>query len=211
MEIRRYESDLLLSNMYLLIEKGHAIVIDPYRDTTPGAGLTIDWILLTHEHYDHISGVNDWKEATGAKVLCSNACAKNICDSKRNLSRHFSDFCELQTWVKLDRMPDSDNDYRCFADISFDNEMAMEWQQHEIKMFEIPGHSRGSIGIVIDNCFFFSGDSLMEKYEIELRMPGGSRKQWKDIGKPRIESLQQPLIVYPGHFKEFAYGWKGGK
>ena len=36
MEIRRYESDLLVSNMYLIVEENAAIVIDPYRDVSPG-------------------------------------------------------------------------------------------------------------------------------------------------------------------------------
>ena len=62
-EIKRYVSGLLSSNMYVISEAGHAIVIDPFEDTTPSEGLTVDCILLTHEHYDHISGVNIWKKA----------------------------------------------------------------------------------------------------------------------------------------------------
>ena len=62
-EIKRYVSGLLSSNMYVIIEGDHAIVIDPFADTTPSEGSIIDYILLTHEHYDHISGVNVWKKA----------------------------------------------------------------------------------------------------------------------------------------------------
>ena len=35
MEIKRYVSGLLSSNMYVISEGDHAIVIDPFEDTTP--------------------------------------------------------------------------------------------------------------------------------------------------------------------------------
>ena len=209
MEIRRYESDLLSSNMYLIVEDKHAIVIDPFRDISPAAGLTIDFILLTHEHYDHISGVNLWKEKTSAPVLCSTACAENITNPKKNLASIFRAFCELQTWIKLDKIPSADVKYFCCADITFSDEKQTEWYGHKFDLFEIPGHSRGSIGILVDNRYFFSGDSLMQDLEIELRLPGGSKRLWEQIGKNRIAQLPDPIRVYPGHFAPFDYSRKG--
>lgn len=203
--IRRYVSGLLASNMYLIVEGNHAIVIDPFDDITPGDGLTIDYILLTHEHYDHISGVNIWKEATGAPVLCSRACAENIQNSKKSLANHFKDFCELQTWMLLDKFPISNPEYVCSADRVFENEMIFQWQNHIFQLFEIPGHSQGSIGIMLDGKNFFSGDSLMENCEIELRMPGGSKKRWKELGSKRIDAIPDGTRVWPGHFDSFIF------
>lgn len=208
-EIKRYVSGLLSSNMYVVREGEHAIVIDPFDDTTPSEGLIIDYIILTHEHYDHISGVNVWKEMTGAPVLCSKACAENIQNPKKNLSNHFKEFCELQTWIELDEIPSSDPNYTCSADQIFEAEENILWQGHSIQLFEIPGHSLGSIGVIIDSSHFFSGDSLMENCEIELRMPGGSRKKWKEIGAPRLTLIPDGVLVYPGHFQEFIYMRKG--
>lgn len=203
MEIRRYESGLLSSNMYVIVEGNHAIVIDPFEDASPSRGLTIDYILLTHEHYDHISGVNAWKKMTGAPVLCSRACAENIQNPKKNLTNHFKEFCELQTWIELDEISVSDPNYSCSAEQTFDNEMALKWKGHTLRLFEIPGHSQGSIGIMLDEKEFFSGDSLMENSEIELRMPGGSRKKWNEIGNKRIEALPNGIMIWPGHFNGF--------
>ena len=202
-EIRRYESGLLSSNMYVVVEGNHAIVIDPFDDISPSTGLEIDYILLTHEHYDHISGVNVWKEKTGAPVLCSKACAENIQNPKKNLANHFKEFCELQTWMELDEIPPSDPEYSCSADETFEDEMGFTWQGHNFKLFEIPGHSQGSIGILLDDSEFISGDSLMENSEIELRMPGGSKKKWREVGSKRIEALPDGIRVWPGHFNEF--------
>lgn len=205
MEIKRYESNLLLSNMYIVIEDGHAIVIDPYEDTDPGKGLIVDYILLTHEHYDHISGVKKWKEKNNAKVVCSLSCSKNIVNPRKSFASFFDVFCELQTWIEINNIPAVEEGYVCHADEVFSGEKEIEWMGHSICMFELPGHSMGSIGIIIDNKHFFSGDSLMKDYEIELRMPGGSREQWESIGKPRIDALPDGIMVYPGHFEEFVY------
>ena len=196
MEIRRYESGLLSSNMYVVVEGHRAIVIDPFDDVSPATGLTIDYILLTHEHYDHISGVNTWKKATGALVLCSKACAENIQNPKKSLANHFKEFCELQTWVVLDEIPASDPEYTCLADQTFEDEMNLEWQGHFFRLFEIPGHSQGSIGILLDGKEFFSGDSLMENSEIELRMPGGSRKKWREIGSKRVDAIPEGTRIW---------------
>ena len=204
-EIRKYESGLLSSNMYVIVEGIHAIVIDPFEDTFSAQELQIDYILLTHEHYDHISGVNTWKEATGAPVFCSKACAKNIQSPQKNLANHFKEFCELQTWMKLDEIPASNSTYSCSADETFENEIWLQWQGHELELFEIPGHSQGSIGILLDSKDFFSGDSLIKNSEIELRMPGGSRKKWEEIGKNKIEGIPEGTRIWPGHFESFVW------
>ena len=202
-EIRRYVSGLLSSNMYVLVEGDRALIIDPFEDTAPAQGLTVDTIILTHEHYDHISGVEHWKTCTGAPVLCSRACAENIQSPKMNLARHFREFCELQTWIKLKEIPASDPDYTCSADETFEDQLSFCWRGHRLDLLEIPGHSQGSIGIMLDGTDFFSGDSLMEHNEIELRMPGGSRKMWKETGSRRISSIPEGTRVWPGHFDSF--------
>ena len=210
MDIKRYVSELLCSNMYVVTENGHALIIDPYDDITIGYGLKVDKILLTHEHYDHISGVNEWKKVYGAPVLCSTECAKNIQNPRKNLANLFTVFCELQTWIELEKNPKVDAGYVCEADEVFSNEMSFKWQEHKVKLFEMPGHSAGSIGIIIDEKIFFSGDSLMENFDIELRLPGGSKKKWESIGKPRLQKISDGMMVYPGHFQEFEYKGKGG-
>ena len=202
-DIRRYESGLLSSNMFLVVEGEHAVVIDPFADTSPAQGLTVDYIFLTHEHYDHISGVNAWKRERDIPVICSRACAERIHDPQKNLAFYFKEFCELQTWIKLEEIPTYNMHYSCQADRTFEDKMDMEWLGHTWRLFELPGHSMGSIGILLDNDKFFSGDSLMQDCETALRLPGGSRKKWNEISIPRLKELPQNIRVYPGHFRDY--------
>ena len=203
MKIKAYDSGLLSSNMYIIEENGHAVVIDPAPDTSPAEGLTVDLLIVTHEHYDHIAGVNEWKSAYGAPLMCSEACAVNLGDPRINQSRHFDVFCELQSWIKLDDIPQTDPEYTCAADKTFADSAQFDWQGHRFRLIAIPGHSKGSIGIYLDEEIFFSGDSLLEGKEVELRLPGGSRKQWKELGEPRINEVPAGTKIYPGHFGSF--------
>lgn len=197
--------------MYLVEEGGHAVVIDPFQDVQPAGGRIIDKILLTHEHYDHISGVTLWKEKTGSEVLCSAACAENIRNPRKSLARFFGEFCQLQTWIKLEEIPEYDPAYSCTADEAFQGEMKWEWRGHHWDLFEMPGHSLGSIGILLDEKYFFSGDSLFENYDIETHLPGGSEKKWIESGAPRLAGLPEEVWVFPGHFGRFQYRKKGEK
>ncbi|MFO8156035.1 MAG: MBL fold metallo-hydrolase [Thiohalospira sp.] len=55
-------------------ETGHGVVIDPgddvprIRAAIDRAGMTVDAILLTHGHFDHVGGAMELAEATGAPI-----------------------------------------------------------------------------------------------------------------------------------------------
>ncbi|SET58263.1 Glyoxylase, beta-lactamase superfamily II [[Clostridium] aminophilum] len=202
MKVERYDSGLLDSSMYVVSDNGHAIVIDPCLDTVAAEKFAIDYLFITHEHYDHIFGVNKWKERTDAPLVCSKICGDRIENSKKNQARHFDSFCEIQSFSTRWNPEFFDLDYTCEADITFEKEKSFDWQGHIIRLIEIPGHSPGSIGIWIDD-MFFSGDSLLEGKEIELRFPGGSSRQWEENGKKVIDSIPDGTLIYPGHFDCF--------
>ena len=203
MRIEKIDSGLLHSCMYLLEENNHSIVIDPCLNTALAEKTTVDYLLVTHEHYDHISGVNVWKQKTGAPLLCSRACAEKISDPKKNLSRYFDVFCEMQTWVPMEGMVVKAVEYACDAELTFEDERVFLWQGHIVRMLETPGHSAGSIIIIVDGQECFTGDSFLEHFDTELRFPGGSRKEWKKMGKPRIDSIPDGTRIWPGHFDSF--------
>ena len=201
MKIEKVESKYLKSNMYALIEDRHIIMIDPHENYILDMDCILDYIILTHEHCDHISGVNKWKERTNAKIVCSTACGEGIKSPKKNLSQYFDVFQEMQNWInieeKIEMIP-----YMCKADLIFENEIEISWQNHLIKVFETPGHSKGSECILVDNEILFSGDSLMRDYSISCGLPGGSKKDWAKTSSI-LRKLSKNIKVMPGHFEEF--------
>ena len=56
MKIFHIISNLISSNMYVLEENNHLILIDPCIIDIRLENKTVDYIFLTHEHYDHIRG-----------------------------------------------------------------------------------------------------------------------------------------------------------
>ncbi len=189
--------------MYIIREGNHIIVIDPcnFYDDVEEAD-KVDMIILTHEHFDHISGVNGWKERTGAKVVCNSFCAENIQNPKMNLSHHFNAIYKLQESVPVNEKVTVE-DYICKADKAFESNLEIEWEGHQIRLISCPGHSDGSILVILDDRYLFSGDTILRDHMIECRFPGGSKKIWREKGKSIVNSLNKNWGVYPGQFESF--------
>lgn len=206
MKIKRVVSDLLDSNMYLIIQEDHMLVIDPCRDTSHGKDYHVDAMILTHEHYDHISGVNLWKSEYDAPVWCSQLCGQNCRDPKKNMSRHFEAFSAIQTFVEIRHPLNFDKQFKCEPDFMFKGEIEFIWRGNQIVLMELPGHSAGSIGILINSGHFFSGDSMWRDREVELGFPGGSKRDWNGVSVPKLAALRDGIMIYPGHEEPFMKG-----
>ena len=202
MKIIKFVYPPVLTNMYMIESNKHIILIDPFIVNIDLSGKSVDYILLTHEHFDHISGVNYWKEKTGAKVISSKVCADRVMDSKKNLSRYFSDFCDLQTFIKVSE-PVRNVEYTCDVDIVFGDQQEYIWYDVSIEALACPGHSLGSSVYIFNNKYLFAGDSMFRDYPTEAGLPGGSRMLWKTYSQPLLKNLSKELHVYPGHFEDF--------
>ena len=208
MKIEQYRSPLLSSNMYVISNGGEAIVIDPYKaeyvfDHLDEQGVEISNVLLTHEHYDHISGVNWLRDRYNCPVWCSEKCAANIQDPRMNFSRFFEAFCEIQAWASVSEENKKIDSYECRASSVFSGEKELNWQGHSIKMHETPGHSQGSSCYLFDGKYLFCGDALFKDFPTELRFLGSSKDDMNKITFPYLRLLSKDVLVQPGHFEAF--------
>lgn len=204
--IRTYVFYPIDARMYIIQEEKYVLVIDPCISEEAllylkARKVTEFLVLLTHEHYDHISGVNWLKENfKNVCVLCSLLCGRALENPDKNLSKFWEVLFvgkdeATQEYVRnMDIQP-----YSCEADETFEGEYEFIWQGHKIFLKETPGHSKGSICILVDEKILFSGDTLVTGHETILRLPGGSKKDFAGITLPYLESLDREIMVYPGH------------
>ena len=197
-EVRRFTWDFIDSNMYVIKNGGKALVIDPIDSNEAFEFLkNCDSItvLLTHEHYDHISGLNRIRSEHSCIVIAQEQCSLRIQDKKKNLSAFANILMEIS-----DTIPDKTIiPFVCkSAEITFLDSYVFDWEGIQILMVATPGHSPGSICILIEN-LLFSGDSLLARGAMN-RFPGGNDKVYHEKTLPLLkELLTKANIVYPGH------------
>ena len=209
MQIINLTSRYMEENCYLLVEQKHVIIIDPgdaeiVLKALNDNNFCADFGILTHEHCDHIYGCSKLREKLGIKFYSSENCDKNMQDSQKNFSKYFEAFIEIQTKIPTSEQK-SMPPFTEKADIIFNNELLINWMGHKIYMKETPGHSSGSICILIDDEKMFSGDTLFYDEETVFKFPGGNKTKLKTTLN-WFESLPKDIKIYPGHGCSFILG-----
>lgn len=184
------------SNTYLLTRLGspHSVVIDPgdaagsqLADCVGKHGGCIEYAMLTHEHYDHISGLPALKESWGCQVISSRECSVAITDPARNFSRYL-----VQRDVVCGKA-----DLVC-EDLGW----SLDWGGGRFQFIPTPGHSPGSICIAIEN-LLFTGDCLLPNSKQVANLPGGNKKALEKSLTLLLDTFDPETLVYPGHGDSF--------
>ncbi len=147
-----------------------------------------EYIILTHQHFDHIWGVNDLLEKyENLKLICSRSCSEMIVDSKKNCSLFFDQVGFTLPPAHI---------------ITQDVDNQIKWNNLNIKFFDTPGHSIASICILIDN-YLFTGDTLIKDTKTVVKLPGSSKK---DLNQSILEFEKlkgKRIYIYSGHGESF--------
>ena len=183
MKVETFVSSFLDTNTYVMEEDGHLLIIDPSDRAAvldrckEAKNVTV---LLTHEHFDHISGLNRIRDlcASSCRVIADATCSERIQDTKANLSAYADVLAELggkqisEHWLP----------FACkAADITFENRYAF-------------------CCIVVDDMLFV-GDTVLEN-NLMVKFPGSSKKLYRSVTAPLLEKLllgNRISCVYPGH------------
>ncbi|MCK9471830.1 MAG: MBL fold metallo-hydrolase [Bacilli bacterium] len=204
-ELFRYSFMPIDAKMYVLISGNRALIVDPCIDQDALNLLKKreirDIIILpTHEHYDHISGINWLKDNFNCKVIAIEECARNLYNPKLNISAHFEVLFlfhseDIQRQVRaLNVQP-----YLCYADEVLKDELSFSWEEHKVEIIKTPGHSQGSVCTIIDDKYVFTGDSFIFNLPTITRLPGGSQKDFENISIPFLKNLSPTSMIFPGH------------
>lgn len=126
-------------------------------------GLSLDWVLETHAHADHLTAAAEIRRRTGAQI----ACGKGICSVQKTFARVFNMVGLATDGSQFDRLLEEGD---CF-----------KLGELEIRIMETPGHTNDSITYVVGDAAFI-GDTLFTPSFGTARcdFPGGDAGQLYD-------------------------------
>jgi hydroxyacylglutathione hydrolase len=196
-KIMQFTSGELQNNSYMITDKdSFCIVIDPGENPDKLIqniyDQKVDYILLTHCHYDHIAGLNELKKYTDAPVVVHHSEARWLLDPNLNCSTVLTN----SSFV---------SDY---PDILLNGEELIKCGTITIKVIHTPGHSPGSTCFLINNHYLFTGDTLLASMVGPTNIPFGDRESLLDSIINNLFSLSDDILVYPGHGKTTSIGFE---
>ena len=181
------------SKEVIVVDPGNARAMEEYLDQHK---LKIRYIFLTHEHYDHICGLNELRKLYSFEVIASQQCNEGIQDTKRNMSR----YANVTRFFKQGEIEDTVVEFICEeTDIKFVSYLELNWNKHKLEFFETPGHSKGSSMFIFDKKYLFSGDTILKNQMVFTKFTGGSLQEYESITVPKIQNLNRNIKVLPGH------------
>lgn len=192
MKIEAQQVGQLMTNCYIVWDENtkNAAVIDPGDDgafiaqNLKKKGLTLQYILLTHGHFDHIGGVDELLETCGSspKVYIS--------EKDMALPSAFGENVHLDPSVVTFWLH---GDVITMDSISF-------------KVMATPGHTPGSVCLICGDVIF-SGDTLFQGSCGRTDFPGGS---WKEMvaSLKKLYNLPGDYTVFSGHTNSTTLDWE---
>lgn len=188
MKIHHLNLGELKANCYIVeTEPGRCIAIDIGGDSKMLLNfltmkhLKLTKILITHGHYDHMNGVAEVAEATGAEVYIHEDDAFMLEDASHSLAALMS----IITFKPVKNY------------ISIDDDCIITDGKLSFKVLHTPGHSPGSVCYICEDVIF-SGDTLFCCSIGRTDFPGSDIHAMRSSLK-RIVALTGDYKVYPGH------------
>jgi len=177
------------ANTYLIGTKGgEVLVIDPGLDSDSLVNLLnenysgVTAVLLTHGHYDHISGVDRVVKAFKCPVYIHEGDVEFLSTPRLNGSY------KSDTPIKSAIQP-----------ITFGGDYEFSLLGLKIRAIHTPFHTQGSVCYLFTSLnAIFTGDTLFRGDIGRTDLPGSSEKTVEPSLK-KLRVLSPMLIVYPGH------------
>ena len=166
------------TNCYILWDENsdRCVVIDPgyepeqILEETARLGKTVEAVLLTHGHFDHVGGVKTLAAETGCRVYL---CAPD-----------------------LSMPPQMTAGPLYYTDLYQEGDV-LDLAGLKIRVIHTPGHTEGSVCLLVEDAMF-SGDTLFEGSCGRTDLPGGDWATILQSLK-RLAGMEKNYAVYPGH------------
>jgi len=193
--VNRYELGPIGTNCYVVRahDRAHeAVVVDPGADAPrileelAALESTCAAILITHGHWDHLGGVAELAQATGAPVY--------MADDERLLLEDVNSFTPPGVELK----PYS-------PDVALKGDEVLELAGMSFETLRVPGHSPAHLAYYTEGAVF-SGDLLFAGSVGRTDLPGADWDTLVESIRTLADRYPRDTIVYSGHGPETTIG-----
>jgi len=166
-----------------------AVIVDPGEEAPrlleaiDELGVTLDAILLTHTHFDHVGAVAPIARATGAPVYCPDIEVAVL-----------QDIMAFVPWPGFGPFESWDPEH------TIQGGETLELAGLTLDVIYTPGHSPGHVTYVVrDENALLSGDVLFEGSVGRTDLPGGDGPTLLQSIAYLLDNFDDDTTVYPGH------------
>lgn len=186
------------SNCFVIYDKAvgrECAVVDPGSKSDEvlfafidGQHLEPKYVILTHEHFDHCWGVNEFVERYHVPIVCSALCAEYIKYVKKNCSVFYDNkesFVITSPTITVESL-----------------DFVLPFAGSVFRIFITPGHTDAGICFSFGKCLF-TGDTLIKNLHTVTKLPTGSVAKLELSMKSLRALMGNGYTVYPGHGEVF--------
>lgn len=185
MKISIYTGGFVQTNGYLIETPDGNLLIDApegVADWATGLGVRIDDVLLTHQHYDHVT----------------DAAALRLLGAKLHAFEPYSKDLTLESAARTWGLPISVLPFE--IDQCFEMTAPLSVAGLKFALAHVPGHSLDSVTFYSqEHGVLFSGDTLFAGSIGRTDLPGGSTSELLDGIAQHLMTLPGKTRVFPGH------------
>lgn len=199
----------ILTNSYLYADDAtqHAFVIDPGFEperivaAVRDKGLTVERVLVTHGHFDHIGAARDVAQTLGVPICAGERSRKYFRDPTYNLSRQF---------FPPDGFTIPEDEVTFLAD---DAVISLSEGSLALRLVPTPGHTEDGVMYVAETepHLAFVGDTIFRASYGATHFPGGDERTLLASIQERILTLPDDTYLLSGHSEPTTVGEEKGR
>jgi len=190
-DVQMFTVGMVQENCFLVRRSGgdRAVIVDPGEEAPrllqaiEDAGVTLDAILLTHTHFDHVGAVAPIARATGAPVYCPQLEVPVLQDVMAYVP--WPGFGPYESWDPEQTVQGGET---------------LDLAGLTLDVVFTPGHSPGHVTYAVrGEQALLSGDVLFQSSVGRTDLPGGDTATLMRSIADLLERFDDETTVYPGH------------